>query len=180
MRCALARLDQNIALLSARRYGPHVNPQTDRLSKASQQLLSDVSAPRAAAPHLRILRRYRYHVPIGLYDAPRRLLVRIRRDERSASYKIDAKIVRDGNKAMSAATPLLLVPGLVFLKDRVARFDDCGAFEWVNVLRQYGTLRVPFTSRTGLLSEMAALPALPPLAAPEEPDEQRNSTVRPS
>ena len=73
-------------------------------------------------------------------DAPPwRLLVQIRRDERSASYKIDAKIVGDGNKTMSAATPLLLVPGLVFLKDRVARFDDCGAFEWVNVLRQYGT-----------------------------------------
>jgi hypothetical protein len=105
---------------------------------------------------------------------PWQLLIQIRRDERSASYKIGAKLSRDGS-AISAATPLLLVPGLVFFKDRVSRFDDNGALEWVNILRRNGTLSVPFASRPELLSEMASFPALPPLATPEELRiEQRN------
>jgi superfamily II DNA or RNA helicase len=85
----------------------------------------------------------------------------------AAAYIVKGLLVRDGGR-MSLAEPVLLVPGLAFFADRVARFDAGQTFQWVSVLRKNGDLLVPAAARTDFMKEIAQFPVLPPMELPEE------------
>lgn len=93
--------------------------------------------------------------------------VEVRRDDAAEEYIIKGSLVRaDGQRAMEE--PLLVVPGMVFFQDHVARFDDGNMFSWVSELRSAGDLRVPFKQRDEFIAEIAQFPVLPSIQLPEE------------
>jgi superfamily II DNA or RNA helicase len=88
-------------------------------------------------------------------------------ERNGVAYIVKGLLVRDGGR-ISLAEPALLVPGLAFFSDRVARFDDGRASQWVSVLRKNGDLHVPAAARTDFMKEIAQFPVLPPMEMPEE------------
>jgi superfamily II DNA or RNA helicase len=93
--------------------------------------------------------------------------VDVERDEAAAEYVIKGFLLRSDDKR-PVADPLLLVSGLVFFKDHVARFKDSHMFPWINMLRAAGDVRVPFKQRKDFIAEMAQFPALPSIQFPED------------
>jgi hypothetical protein len=89
-------------------------------------------------------------------------------DESGNNYLVSG-VLRRGEERMGLADPVLLVKGgLVFWDDRVARLEDFGAFDWVNLFRTRGTLKVPAKQKDALVAELLKLPRLPRLDLPEE------------
>jgi superfamily II DNA or RNA helicase len=83
-------------------------------------------------------------------------------------YQISGEL-RRGDERHDLTSPLLLVAGgLVFWDDHAARLDDFGAFQWVSLLRERGTLTVPAGQKEDLIRELLRLPRLPRLDLPEE------------
>ncbi len=76
--------------------------------------------------------------------------------------------LRRGDQRESLERQLLLVPGAVVWPDRIARFDDQGAFAWVRIMRRQGPMLVPLRDKDKLVTELVSLPALPRLELPEE------------
>src|SRR2546427_5808286 len=93
--------------------------------------------------------------------------VQVYRDDAAAEYSVKGVLIREGNEK-PLAEPLLLVQGLVFFTDHVARFDDGDTFQWLKMLRTVGDLRVPFEQRNDFLHEIADFPVLPFVELPEE------------
>jgi superfamily II DNA or RNA helicase len=99
--------------------------------------------------------------------APWSFEIQVNRNEATSEYIIDGALAREGTRK-PLTEPLLLVRGLVFFADRVARFDDGGMFPWLKMLRSTGSLRVPFQHRDEFIGEMADFPELPFIDLPEE------------
>ena len=76
--------------------------------------------------------------------------------------------LRRGAERVPLAEPRMLAEGLVFWDDRAACFEDCGAFDWVRLLRQRGPLQVPVKQGGELVKELLRLPHLPRLELPSE------------
>jgi superfamily II DNA or RNA helicase len=75
--------------------------------------------------------------------------------------------LRRGEERLDLGTPLLFLrSGLVVTRDRIARLETRGAFEWLAALRRRGAIRVPAGDRDELLSALLASPALPHLDVP--------------
>ena len=107
------------------------------------------------------------------------LQIHVRRDKAASCYTISATIARN-EEQISLAEPAVIAPGILILRDRVARFDDLGAPEWVQLLREIRTLPVPFGAGRKLMMEIAKFPSLPPVELPEEfRFEQRSLSVPP-
>lgn len=100
--------------------------------------------------------------------APWSFKIRVERDTAAAAYIVRGVIERDGCEK-PLAEPVLLVPGLAFFNDRVARFDARRAYPWVRMLRGNGNhLTIPASQRTSLIGEIVQFPTLPPIDLPEE------------
>jgi len=82
-------------------------------------------------------------------------------------YVVKGILLHD-DKNIPLAEALLLTPGLVFFRDRVARFDDRRAFRWVRMLRTAGELTVPASQIGDFMKEIGQFSSLPPLELPEE------------
>src|SRR5207244_9877331 len=52
----------------------------------------------------------------------------------AAGYTVKGVLARD-NENIPLSEPPLLIAGLAFFRDRVARFDDGNMFPWVQMLR---------------------------------------------
>ncbi|MDQ3013655.1 MAG: DEAD/DEAH box helicase, partial [Acidobacteriota bacterium] len=77
--------------------------------------------------------------------------------------------LRRGEERMSLMTPTLLIDdGLLFTKEKAARFDAASAFNWVVLMRKQKLLTVPASHRDELLGEILKSPQLPRLDLPEE------------
>ncbi|HVF90166.1 MAG TPA: SNF2-related protein, partial [Blastocatellia bacterium] len=92
----------------------------------------------------------------------------VRRSRASGRYVITGSL-RRGDERLELSDPsALLKGGLVFARDRVARLEDFGAFDWIVQLQKDGPVYVPIKEADQLLQEMLVLPALPRLDLPEE------------
>ena len=85
-----------------------------------------------------------------------------REEASSGDYMISGSL-RRGEERIPLIEPSLLVPGVIFIGDRAARFDDHGAFAWIPMLREDGAVTVPAGDRESFLRELLALGALPHL-----------------
>jgi superfamily II DNA or RNA helicase len=89
----------------------------------------------------------------------------VREDDAQKNYILEGVLRRSGED-VSLASPLLLVPGIVFFAGTAARFDDKRAFTWVAFLKKTGSLVIPIKQREELLSEIAQFFDLPPIELP--------------
>jgi superfamily II DNA or RNA helicase len=89
--------------------------------------------------------------------------------------------LRRGGERMSLAEPVLLLEGgLVFFRDRVARLEHFGAFRWISLLREQGSLNIPAGQQDELLRELLKQSHLPRLDLPEAMRfEERQAAPRP-
>lgn len=69
---------------------------------------------------------------------------------------------------MDLTVPVLVTPGLLFTKDRVAALTHEAAWEWILALRMKGSLTVSKKDRDEFLSVLLASPSLPSLTVPKE------------
>jgi len=93
--------------------------------------------------------------------------VEVERDDAAGEYVVKGFLLRDDSRK-PLAEPLLLVPGLVFYRDHVARFDDGNMFHWVRMLRTAGELKIPQKQRNEFIAEIAQFPVLPSMNFPDE------------
>ncbi|HEY2384064.1 MAG TPA: DEAD/DEAH box helicase [Terriglobia bacterium] len=89
------------------------------------------------------------------------------RDDDPGQYRITACLKR-GEENVPLAEPVLLVPGLAFFKNRIAGFDEARAFEWVELLRKDGALKIPVEQRNEFIAELAKFREMPPLEFPDD------------
>ena len=77
--------------------------------------------------------------------------------------------LRRGEERLALSAPVLVCAGgLVFFQDRVAPLDDGGAFYWIALLRERGSLQAPKQDREELLRQILQLPRVPRLELPKE------------
>ena len=93
--------------------------------------------------------------------------IEVERDDAAGEYVVNGFLVRDDSRK-PLAEPLLLVPGLVFYRDHVARFDDGNMLHWVRMLRSAGELKIAQKQRNEFLAEIAQFPVLPSMNFPHE------------
>jgi superfamily II DNA or RNA helicase len=95
-------------------------------------------------------------------------------------YVLTGSLRRDDQRLPLTEPVLLLDGGALFFRDRAARLEHFGAFKWINLLRQHGSLTVPAGHKEELLRELLKLRQLPRLDLPEEMRfEERQATPRP-
>jgi hypothetical protein len=89
-------------------------------------------------------------------------------DDLKTHYRVTGALCR-GEERVDLGTPLLLLAaGFVFFRDRVARLDAGGAFQWISHLRQVGAIRVPVDQGSRFLGELLRMPAVPRHDLPAE------------
>ncbi|HTI50469.1 MAG TPA: SNF2-related protein [Planctomycetaceae bacterium] len=77
--------------------------------------------------------------------------------------------LKRGTETLAIADATLLIPGgFVFVKHRVARFHDFGAFGWVELLRTEKSLEIPKEDGPELIDRLLDMPRLPELELPPE------------
>jgi superfamily II DNA or RNA helicase len=77
--------------------------------------------------------------------------------------------LRRGEERLALSEALcLFAGGLVFTSDRAARLDDSGAFPWISLLREKGSLAVPASQKEDFLAELFGAPRLPRIDLPRE------------
>ena len=77
------------------------------------------------------------------------------------SFELRGSLHR-GDEERALTEPDMLTAGkLVFMDDTVAPLDDGDAFEWIALLRQHGTVRVPPGEIDDLLERLCMMPRLP-------------------
>jgi superfamily II DNA or RNA helicase len=86
--------------------------------------------------------------------------------EAPGQYKVKG-CLRRGEQRMALDEPGLLTAGGILICDgRAAPFDDGGAFAWVSLLREHGTVNVPADTGSQLLEAILSMPRAPKLALP--------------
>ncbi|HQR33927.1 MAG TPA: SNF2-related protein [Blastocatellia bacterium] len=77
--------------------------------------------------------------------------------------------LRRGEETMDLGAPVLMIDdGLLFTREKAARFDARGAFNWISLMRRQGGVVVPASQRNELLGEILKAPFLPKLDLPDE------------
>lgn len=100
--------------------------------------------------------------------APYEFWLNVSRDEPQERYFLTGSL-RRGEEQLNLAAPVLLIDeGLLFTREKAARFDAQGAFNWVALLRRQEMIVVPGAQRDELLAEILRSPHLPYLDLPEE------------
>ncbi|HMV86885.1 MAG TPA: SNF2-related protein [Blastocatellia bacterium] len=100
--------------------------------------------------------------------APYEFQLEIRHEQKPDQFVITGLLYR-GEERLHLAAPILLIDdGLLFTREKAARFDAHGAFNWVSLMRRQETIVVPAAQRDELLGEVLKSPHLPKLSLPEE------------
>jgi superfamily II DNA or RNA helicase len=95
-------------------------------------------------------------------------------------YQVVGALTRGAERMELPAPLLLLHAGFLFTRERIARFEHHGAFDWVGLLREHPSIEVPAAQCDEFLTELLRQPRLPPLDLPEELRyEQLTGTPRP-
>jgi hypothetical protein len=89
-------------------------------------------------------------------------------DPKGKHYVLNGSLRRGTERRPISEPVLLLAGGLVIDRDRAARLDHQGAFQWISVLRVQGPLSAPLKQKDELLQELLQMPHLPRLELPEE------------
>jgi superfamily II DNA or RNA helicase len=97
---------------------------------------------------------------------PWKLEVTVKKDEQAEAFVVSGWLKRDG-KELAVSEPRLLIPGLVFFGDNVARLNEGHGLQWALLLRRSGDLTVPFANRHEFMAEIAQFPVLPSIELPE-------------
>ena len=84
------------------------------------------------------------------------------------SWQLTGKLVREGAVEPLGKPLLILAAGLVVFEDRIAQFEDDGAFAWVVMLRQFGSLAVPVKQEQEFVEALATSDQLPRVELPGE------------
>lgn len=95
------------------------------------------------------------------------LATSITRDTSGKRWVLTGRLCR-GDETFPLSAPTLIVPGLIVWDGRFGRFDDTGAFAWVQTLRNAGVVTIPDGKADELLGQMMQLPGHPKLDLPEE------------
>ncbi len=108
-------------------------------------------------------------LPLAWDDGdPWRLRLSVTEEPRGAGYRLSGTLCRGEQKMPLTAPAVLTSGGIVITHDRVARYEIGGAFAWVSLLREQGSLAIPAAEREALVAELFEQPALPPLNLPAE------------
>ncbi|MGH8220090.1 MAG: hypothetical protein ACREUT_16235 [Steroidobacteraceae bacterium] len=78
--------------------------------------------------------------------------------ERPDGYEAAGTLVRDVERVDLAKPLMLLHSGLVFFGDHIARLEHHGAFEWISLLREQGTIFVPTSQADEFVLELLKQP----------------------
>jgi len=109
------------------------------------------------------------HAPVRWDDGdPWELWLKITLEDAGERYLVTGLLRRAETEMELAKPALLLAGGLVFYDGRVARLQDFGAFGWISLLRERGSLSIPKKEADHFLAELLHLPRRPQLELPEE------------
>jgi superfamily II DNA or RNA helicase len=156
---------------SSRYYGAYGSqPYRYRLLDAQAELV----LPAACATGRCLLRvrpddDHRDWLPVAWEEAdPWRFVLEVRRSPDDTHYELSGSL-RRGAARMDLAAPVLLVSaGFLFTRERAARYEHQGAFDWIAMLSEHGPLRVPVAQRDEFTAALLTAPVLPPLELPAE------------
>jgi len=73
-----------------------------------------------------------------------------------------------GEERMKLTAPVLVAPGLLLTRDRVARCAQEASFEWISALRKKCSIVAPESEKDQFLNALLCSRNLPPLTVPEE------------
>jgi superfamily II DNA or RNA helicase len=73
-----------------------------------------------------------------------------------------------GEERMELTAPVLVAPGFLLTRDRVARCAQEASFEWISALRKKCSIVAPESEKDQFLAALLCSRNLPPLAVPEE------------
>jgi superfamily II DNA or RNA helicase len=89
-------------------------------------------------------------------------------DEPGEAYSVQG-LFRRGDVEMDLKNPQLIVAGgLIVYDGRIARLRDFGAFSWMALLREHGSMSVPKTEGDEFVNEILRMPHRPRLKLPQE------------
>jgi superfamily II DNA or RNA helicase len=90
------------------------------------------------------------------------------RSQEGEQYEMAGALWR-GEERMDLGAPLILQEaGILFMREWAALYEHHGAFAWIALLREQGSLRIPVAQSEEFLAELLRQPRLPPLDLPEE------------
>jgi SWIM zinc finger len=75
---------------------------------------------------------------------------------------------RRGEERMKLTGPVLVAPGLLLTRDRVARCAQEASFDWISALRRKCSIVAPESEQDQFLNALLCSRNLPPLTVPEE------------
>jgi superfamily II DNA or RNA helicase len=99
---------------------------------------------------------------------PWELWLKATRDPTGKRYSVNGVLRRKEIEMELTKPALLLAGGLVFSDGLVSSLQDFGAFGWISLLRERGSLSIPKEEADDFLSEVLRLPRRPKLELPEE------------
>jgi superfamily II DNA or RNA helicase len=73
-----------------------------------------------------------------------------------------------GEERMKLRDPVLVTPGFLFTRERVARCAQDASFEWISALRKKRSIIAPASEKDQFLAALLCSRNLPPLTVPEE------------
>ncbi len=89
-------------------------------------------------------------------------------DDTQQLWRLEGLLRREPD-ILSLEHARLVVPGgLVLTNTHISRLEDCGAFEWVDLLRHNQSFTVPAGEENDFVDQLMYMPALPPLELPAE------------
>jgi superfamily II DNA or RNA helicase len=104
--------------------------------------------------------------PVAWEDAPWKLWLQVRQDERD-QWNITGSL-RRGEEHMELEEPVLLIEGgFVLAKGKLAPLDDNGAFPWITRLTTLKRIPFPDRDRDAVMGKLLELAAVPPLDVDE-------------
>lgn len=102
-------------------------------------------------------------------DAPAwNLCLSVTESDDRKHWQLCGQLQRNGATEDLTKPLALLGAGLVIFPDRIARFDPGGAFPWVAILRQSGSLLIPKKQEQEFVAQMAQMSNVPPIEWPTE------------
>jgi len=99
---------------------------------------------------------------------PYEFWLKVEQSEDAKFYLVTGQL-RRGEERLPLTTPMVLIDdGLLFTRQKAARFDARGAFNWVVLMRKHKLMTVPIEQGNELLGEILKSPQLPRFELPEE------------
>jgi superfamily II DNA or RNA helicase len=124
---------------------------------------------RTGRARLRLLEMGEIWLPLEWDEGePYDFWLKVELSEDAKHYLVTGEL-RRGEERMPLKAPTVLIDdGLLFTRQKAARFDAGGAFNWVVLMRKQKLMIVPVSHRDELLGELLKSPQLPRLDLPEE------------